>query len=224
MPTRTYKILVEGCIDKAVAKWLARKARLRLTGDGVTISSNGKIGVIRQAIALSLQVSVKSGILGVVDADNSADDTLVYIEKELSRRSLRYRRNVLYENPLLLEYLVDAGSGEPRSLYMLVICRPDKGCEKGAVEDLLYAMLGEAYGCPSEIGYECEGICKCKHFREKLWKLFIPPLMAACVCKYTVTPVGDDRCAIPLYSALDALGLAKTRAANRYIEALRRLP
>ena len=80
-------ILVEGCLDAALAEWLAERAGVEAEAE----LAGGWPGVVKQTVELSVS---RATILGIVDADAGVDKRVREVINVLERLAKRRRLTV----------------------------------------------------------------------------------------------------------------------------------
>lgn len=226
---RRVRLLVEGCLDAAIATWLLRRAGLAAVPEQV---GGGWTGVVRSLIRASLEGL--GAPLGLVDADESADKRLEEI-KALAK-SCCPRLSVGAETvvepsrgPPLLRLEVKEPSGRSGAGFLTLWCRdPWRGCNGGTVEDLLWAMMEEAWGCrPGGACAVCDGErCPRKGWEMRLQKMLPLAVLVGCAGGSIVDASSLERrcCGVDVLGVLEdpekGARLAATRAAGAYLRLL----
>ena len=242
-PLRRLHILVEGCLDKAVAEWLAQKAGLEAEAE----IAGGWTSVIRQLV--DLLPETRTTILGIIDADHEigrrVKDAVNQLERRAQKRGIStqvvlmtppgadYLRTVGEEIgipvlqcphihvPVLLLRTTTAGHGEKKNSYLTFWCR-NTPCH-GTVEDVVQEMLNENYGYqPPEMIPPACGKCPNKYCGKDYAKYEPIVFLAACA-KRGGTPVlipAEHHCGIDVKKTLNQLNLAQTPIATAYIKTI----
>ncbi|BES81067.1 hypothetical protein [Pyrodictium abyssi] len=213
------RILVEGCLDAALAEWLAGKAGV----DAEAELAGGWTGVVRQTVGLAAS---RATILGIIDADAGVDkrvqEVIRVLERHAKRRGLavetRLKRGP--QPPPLLEVTV-VSQGARRTSYISFWCSGSP-C-RGTVEDVLGEMLEEKYSYePAEAPQACSRCPSSRCSRD--YAKYEPVLFLAACAGGGGTPVlvpAERHCGIDVRAALDKLDLADTPAARRYQQLIR---
>jgi len=212
------RILVEGCLDAALAEWLADTAGV----DAEAELAGGWTGVVRQMVGL---VVPRATILGIIDADASVDKRVQEVIKVLERHA--ERRGLAVETrlkrgpqPPLLEVVL-TGQGVRKTSYISFWCSGNP-CH-GTVEDVLEEMLGEKYSYePAEAPRACSRCPSSRCSRD--YAKYEPVLFLAACAGGGGTPIlvpAERHCGINVRTALDMLKLADTRAARLYQQLIR---
>ncbi len=222
-------ILVEGCLDKALAHWLANLAELRLVEP--PLMYGGWSNVIRSAARFTLNPRFKHRVLAIIDADENIEQKIDGISRIIKRLIINSKtyiflgQKVVNNFPLLIRYDFRNVSDYDtrRSFYVLFWSKLSNGI-KGTVEDLLWDMLYEKYSCnPNLLNINICSSCPCRNFAKKFKKIGILAVLAACICKYTIVEAGERYCGIPVIEVLSKLDLENTRIAKMYINVLKSL-
>jgi hypothetical protein len=218
-------LVVEGCVDKAVAKWLSSVSNLNLTHQPVI--AGGWTNVLRRGVALAVETSTP--IIVIIDTDENAETKLENSAKIIRRSAEQHgyellqtnNRRILSSKPYLVKYSIrEVDSDGEKTLYLLLWGDPSRNYEAGTVEDLLWHMIIEKYGLKRDLPDFCKE-CPCVHSRFICDKLSVLVALATCSCKGTIARVeGEDRCGLPIYNIVSHLGLTDTSAARDYVNVL----
>jgi len=189
-------IVVEGCLDAALASHLARATRT----DAEVVVARGKHGVAR--LAASLASASPTPVLGLIDADEDAEASLREAAEaaNIADYTLRVRRC----GPAAIRYL------EATGFTLVAWCDAWSGCRRGTVEDIVVHALREAYDCAVSLGVEgCRGCPSRRRFERLASKLLAPLLAAACSGRGTLVATRYEKyCGVDLEEAFEELGLA----------------
>ncbi len=216
-------ILVEGCLDAALAEWLANKSNI----EAKTEVAGGWTGVIKQLVGLAKS---SKRILGIIDADDNIYNRINDIENMLRRytrkRGLRLSHYEVTNNtyPPLLRIeieLIENSEIIRKSNYITFWCN-NNPCQ-GTAEDIIREMLSERYGYnPPGAPQACKACPNSRCIND--YVKYEPILfMAACTRgggTLVFTPV-EHHCGIDVKAVLDRLDVASTDIARRYQQLIR---
>ncbi len=196
-------IVVEGCLDAALASHLARVARV----DAEVAVARGKSGVAR--LVASLSAATATPVIGIVDAD---EDSLGSLAEAARLAGLGAQRPVLHECGSAGVYTVRRGG-----VTLAVWCDAWSGCRRGTVEDVVLYALREVYGCGAVVELEgcggCPGAAKAERIASKL---LAPLSAAACAGRGTLVATRYEKyCGVDLEEVFDELGLGARSAVLR---------
>ncbi len=148
---RKLRLFVEGCLDSALASWLARRSGFEPFVERV---GGGWTGVVRSVLyASTAPLPVP---LGFIDADESARDRLKDIERlarrYASKRGLKLGLTAVSFSPMAVKLVVEGPNTSRRGLGFIVLwCRrPWADCDGGSVEDVLWDIVSEVLGCSNK--------------------------------------------------------------------------
>ena len=215
-------ILVEGCLDAALAQWLTEETGLH----GEVELAGGWPGVIRQAAELTINTG--SLIIGFIDADNDLETRIKEAAKQLERylRRKGYRGQIkqLHEQPYppVLELTIETGE-ETKTGYIIAWCTGTP-C-RGTAENILTQMLEERYNYARA---SPPGACSnCPNTRcTRDYTKYEPIIFLAACSGREGTPIlvpAEQHCGIDVKQALKQLNLAETSTAKSYKQALRNI-
>ena len=217
---RRIHILVEGCLDAVLARWLAWRGARDLEVE-VEVAG-GWTGVVRQLVGLLASTSPRVALVGIVDADEDVESRINHIEELLARyakrrglvvRVSRVRRTAL---PPLLRVELEVGSGVSRAACVSFWCTSN--CCRGTVEDVIMEMLEERYSYQPVNAPDACSSCPSERCSRDYTK-YAPVLFLAACARRAGTPVlvpSEQHCGIDVRRALESLDLASSGPAQRY--------